>query len=360
MGRLHGERLPAELAVEILGVLGRVIEMDHRRAAIAKFEPGAAKPIFAKRDALGARCDTAQRQEVLQRQIGIVEETQSDPAGEEFGFDKVVAGYEPVLGRDLIGDFRVSVIERATTTDPPLDPPVVQIEQNVGLARRIEQHLPGFFPVLLVLGAPQPLNAIEPQADIGLDGVGRERVEKLPGIATALDYGDTRRDLFLLIGREQLRYTQRRLSGAFVIRIEQPVDPRSVMLGRKPTAIAIENLLFDFGVELMVAPGGNDEVARTRFVVLLDIDRGKSGLASAGLRRRGAEKRLDVIGVGASEEEGGFCLLAQFVLPWPVGMGKPEVLDRLGLSARRAVPVLVPERKVTDRRVVDAGRRPWS
>src|SRR5262245_63734827 len=132
------------------------------------------------------------------------------------------------------------------------------------------------------------------------------------------------------------------------------------MLGRKPTAIAVENLLFDFGVELMVAPGGNDEIARARFIVLLDIDRGKSGLAGAGLRRRGAEKRLDLIGVGASKEEGGFRLLAQFVLPRPVGMGEPEVLDRLGLSARRAVPVLVPERKVTDRRVVDAGRRPWS
>src|SRR5262245_63281677 len=98
---------------------------------------------------------------MLQRQIGIVEETESDPAGEEFGFDKVVAGYEPVLGRDLISDLRVPVIKRATATDAPLDPPVVQIEQNVGLSRRIEQHLPGFFPVVFVLVATQLLNAFD-------------------------------------------------------------------------------------------------------------------------------------------------------------------------------------------------------
>src|SRR5262245_50240203 len=110
----------------------------------------------------------------------------------------------------------------------------------------------------------------------------------------------------------------------------------------------------------MVAPGGNDEITGARFVVFLDIDRGKCGLACAGLRRRGAEKRLDLVRVGASEEEGGFCLLAQFVLPRPVGMGEPELLDRLGLSARRAVPVLVPERKVTDRRSLDAGSRAWA
>src|SRR5262245_65945649 len=112
---------------------------------------------------------------MLQRQIGIVEETESDPAGEEFGFDKVVAGYEPVLGRDLISDLRVPVIKRATATDAPLDPPVVQIEQNVGLARRIEQHLPGFFTVLLVLGAQKPFNAVEPQAYFALTGVGWDR-----------------------------------------------------------------------------------------------------------------------------------------------------------------------------------------
>ena len=142
---------------------------------------------------------------MLQRQIGIVEEPQSDPAGKEFGFDEIVAGYQPVLGRDLVGDFRVPVIECAAATDAPLDPPIVEIEQNVGLARRIEQHLPGFFPVLLVLGAPQPLNAVEAQAGIGLDGVGRERVEKLPGIAAAPDDGDAGRHLLLLIRGEQLK-----------------------------------------------------------------------------------------------------------------------------------------------------------
>ena len=129
------------------------------------------------------------------------------------------------------------------------------------------------------------------------------------------------------------------------------------MLGRKPAAVAVENLLFDLGIELMVAPGGHDEFARARFVVLLYIDRGESGLASASLRRRGAEERLDLVGVRVAKEESGLRLLAQFVLPRPVGMREPELLDRLGLPARLAVPVLVPEGKVAGRRVLDARSR---
>ena len=290
-------------------------------------------------------------------ELGSFEETERDPAGEEFGFDEVVAGYEPVLGRDLVGDLRVPVIERAAATDAPLDPPIVEVEQNVRFARRIEQHLPGFFPVLLVLGAPQPLDAVEAQADIGLDGVGRQGVEKLPGIAAALDHGDAGRHLLLLVCGEQLRDPERRLDGAFLIRVKQPVDPRPVMLGRKPAAVAVEDLLFDLGVELMVAPRRHDEIARARFVVLLDIDRRERGLARAGLRRRGAEERLDLVRIGAGEEEGRLRLLAQFVLSGPVGMREPELLDRVRLPVRRAVPVFVPERKVAGRRVLDPGSR---
>ena len=63
--------------------------------------------------------------------------------------------------------------------DAPLRPPIVEVEQHVGLARRIEQHLPGFLVAVL---AAKPLDAVEAEAGVGLDRVRRKRVEQLAGV----------------------------------------------------------------------------------------------------------------------------------------------------------------------------------
>ncbi len=142
------------------------------------------------------------------RCVRLVQEAQRDPAGQEFGFDIGVAGHQAVLGGDLVGDAGLAVVQRAAAIDAPLGPPIVEVEQDVRLARRIEQHLPGFFAAVLVLGATQPLDAIEAQADIGFDRARRQCIEQLAGIAAALDHGDARGDLLLLVGGQQLGHAQ--------------------------------------------------------------------------------------------------------------------------------------------------------
>ncbi len=154
------ERLTRELSVEILRILGGAVEMDDGRVLVAEGERGAAKPIFAKGNALGAGGDAAQRQEMAQGGVRIVQEAQRDPACQELGFDIAVARDEPVLGSDVVGDLRLPVVERAAAVDAPLGPPIVEVEKNVRLARRIEQHLPGLLAAFLVLGAAEPLDVV--------------------------------------------------------------------------------------------------------------------------------------------------------------------------------------------------------
>ena len=87
--------------------------MDDGRAAVAERERGAAEPIFAERDALRAGRRAAQRKEVAQGVIGLVQESQRDPAGEELRLDIGVARDEPVLDGDLVGDRGLPGIQRA-------------------------------------------------------------------------------------------------------------------------------------------------------------------------------------------------------------------------------------------------------
>ena len=196
----------------------------------------------------------AQRREMPQGGVRIAEEAQRDPAGEKLRFDIGIAGHQAVLGGDLVGDAGMAVVQRAATIDAPLGPPIVEVEQDVGLARRIEQHLPSFFPAVLVLGATQPLDAIEAQADIGFDRVRGQRIEQLAGVAAAFDHGDAGGDLLLLGGGQQFGHSKRRFGRSLFVGIEQPVDARLVMLGRQHAAVAVEDLLLHRGIELMVAP----------------------------------------------------------------------------------------------------------
>ena len=262
----------------------------------------------------------------------LAQEAQRDPAGEELGLDIGVAGDEAVLGGDLIGRARLPVIQRAAAIDAPLGPPIVEIEQDVRLARRIEQHLPGLLSAVLVLGAAEPLDAVEAQADIGLDRARRQRIEQLAGIAAPLHDGDACRDLLLLVGGQQLRHAQRRLGGGRIVRIEQPVDARAMNVGGEHVAVAVEDLLLDRGIELMIAPSRDDERLGAGLVAVLDIDARKRRLARAGQRRRVLEECPDLVRTCVGEEQNGLGLLAQFVLRRPVRMGEAEGLDGFGVA----------------------------
>ena len=192
----------------------------------------AAEPIFAECDALRAGRGGSQRGKCCIARVRLGQEAQRDPAGEEFGLDIGVAGHQAHawLG-DLVGDAGLSVVQCAAAIDAPLRPPIVEVEQDVRLARRIEQHLPGFLAAVLVLGATQPLDTVEPQAGVGLDRVRRNRVEQLAGIAAAFDHGDARRDLLLLVGRQQLGHAQRRPVAPTCRPDRAAVDARAMVSG---------------------------------------------------------------------------------------------------------------------------------
>ena len=262
----------------------------------------------------------------------LTQEAQRDPASEELGLDIGVAGDKPMLGGDLIGRARLSVIQRAAAIDAPLGPPIVEVEQDIRLARRIEQHLPGLLSAVLVLGAAEPLDPIEAQANIGLDRARRQRIEQLAGIAAPLHDRDAGRDLLLLVGGQQLGHAQRRLGCGRIVRIEQPVDARAMNVRGEHVAVTIEDLLLDRGIELMIAPSRNHQRLRAGLVAVLDIDAGKRRLTRSGQRRRILEECPDLVRTCVGQEQNRLGLLAQFVLPRPVRMCKPEGFDGFGVA----------------------------
>ncbi len=66
--------------------------------------------------------------------------------------------------------------------------------------------------------------------------------------------------------------------------------------------VAVEDLFLHGKIELMVAPGGDDEVARSRLVILLDEGRCERGLAGAGERAALAEEGSYPFGTRIGEE----------------------------------------------------------
>ena len=78
------------------------------------------------------------------RRLGLRQKAQGDPTGEELRLNIGVARDRAVLRGDFIGNARLSGVERDAAIEAPLAPPAFEVDQLVRLARRIEQHLPGF------------------------------------------------------------------------------------------------------------------------------------------------------------------------------------------------------------------------
>src|SRR5215831_18348574 len=241
-------------------------------AALRSPRASAVRPSQYSPSAMLLELVAAERSATMQRGVGLVQETQRNPAGEKLGFDIGIARDEAVLVGDLIGNARLAGVERSAAVHATLDPPVVEVEQDVRLTRRIEQHLPSFFVAVL---AAEVLDAIEAQADIGLDRARRQRVEQLAGIATPLDHSDAGGHLLLLVGRKQLGHAKRGGGCRFVVGIKQPVDALPVVLDGQHVAEAIEDLGLDRSVELVIAPSRDHEVARASLVALFEIDAGE-------------------------------------------------------------------------------------
>ena len=163
---------------------------------------------------------------------------------------------------------------------------------------------------------------------------------------------------FCSSGGQQLGHAQRRLDGARIVRIEQPVDARAMRLGGEHVAVAIEDLLLHRGIELMIAPRRNHQRLGAGIVAVLDIDAGKRRLAGTGQWRRIFEECSDLVGTGIGQEENRLRLLAQLVLRRPVRMGEAELLDIFGIARnRRTVAIFVPKGEIAGGRVLDPRRR---
>ncbi len=285
-----------------------------------------------------------------ERRLRLGQESQSDPAGEEFGFDIGVAGDRTVLGGDLIGDARLAGVQRRAAIEAPLAPPAFGVDQPIRLARRVEHRLPGFLVAIL---APEPLDAVVEEADIAVLRARRDGVEQLAGIGAALDHGDARGDFLLVRRRQQFGDAQGRLGGGLAVGEQQLVDAGLVILGREHRAVAGKDLLLDRQIELVVAPRGDDQLAACGLVAVLQIGARQRRLAGSGARRVAAEEGANLVGARVGKEQGDLGPLAKLFLARPIGVGEAEGFDRRSRGIEVAIAVLEPGRELSGGGILD-------
>ena len=92
-----------------------------------------------------------------ERDCRLVQEPQRDPAGGELllGAVVLVRRRRRAIG-DFIGHPGVAEIEQLARNHPPLDPPLIEIDEPARLARRREHPSGGLVDLV---GAAQPLDA---------------------------------------------------------------------------------------------------------------------------------------------------------------------------------------------------------
>ena len=96
---------------------------------------------------IGNPCDrdrrlrkTGRDGEMMRGPLRIVEETQGDPAGMEFGVDAGFVQFRRLFVADFISGRRIAGIEQLAGQKPPLDPPSIAVDQHGGVARRGEHE----------------------------------------------------------------------------------------------------------------------------------------------------------------------------------------------------------------------------
>ena len=135
--------------------------------------------------------------------------------------------------------------------------------------------------------------------------------------------------------------------------IEQPINARAVILGFSIVPIAVEDLVLHRRIELVVAPGRDDERVSRGLIAILQKGACERGLAGTSHRWRRREKGFDLVGACIVQEQGHLGPLAQLVLSGPIGVGVAELLDGVGWRTDAAALVGIPGGELAGRLVFD-------
>ena len=163
-GRLRVEFQTGELAVEGVDEDGGSAEGNLRLRCISQRLMRAAQPIVAARLAQGTVGRIGEHLEVAERQLGIAQMAQRQPAGQEGRILAGVVGQAAGIAHEVIGQIGLASLQRRVGAGAPLLPPAVRLDEH-GRRGLGEQDLPGFLVLLL---PAQGLRHLHGHAPFGL------------------------------------------------------------------------------------------------------------------------------------------------------------------------------------------------
>ena len=178
----------------------------------------------------------------------ILEEAKRDPAGGELMLGAIILPLRDYgVAGDAVGLCGVAAVEHVAGGQPPLDPPLVGID-DPRIARHRQDHVGGLD---VAVGAAQPLRQAELVADVAA-GRRRHRIERRLGVLGLLDDGDARLGDGRHVAAGAVGIAQPALG---VLGIEAHVHARLVVGCGDQAAKRAHHLGFEVGAEGIVVPG---------------------------------------------------------------------------------------------------------
>ena len=193
--------------------------------------------------------------EMRPRRRGIVAVAQGDPAAHEMEIRPVMfAGRQGGIAHDLVGGFKLALIEQLAGETAPFAPPFVGILKRHGL-RRGRQHQTGCVvdPVVTHHPADTAKRVSEIAAGLGRNVV--EQIERLVGVARRTGLHDRK-----LVAAEALRSA---LGARKILGADALVHARTMVLAREQVAEQLERVGFGALRQFIRPPGLANQASGT-------------------------------------------------------------------------------------------------
>ncbi len=261
----------------------------------------------------------------------IVEETQGDPAGMEFGVDAGFVRFRRLFVADFISGRRIAGIEQLAGQKPPLDPPSIAVDQHGGVAWRGE-HERGRLNDLVLM--PQLMDSGVEESRI-VPQVRRHGVEHRVGCRIVVRGSEqARQDDFVRPREHGIAQAAR-----IVFLIEQAVRARLIIRRAEIGAEFAAHMRFERRHQIGMAPDIAHQRLRFGVLALLAQGAGLRQFAERSLRLARGEEIVDQDRVGMVLVKAGFDPPDKEIARRPIGMrnekGVEAVLPRIARIAQR-------------------------
>ncbi len=301
-------------------------------------------PILAARVTERAVGRARQRLEMAERQLGVAEVPERQPAGEERCVLAGIGGKRAGAAHQLVGGLRLAGLQGGIGVRAPLLPPSVRLGEIHRLG--LDQHgLPGLFGLFL---PPQRLRALHRQAPVGI-GILGVLGDQLRGVLGAQEHCQPCLGLLLLLAGEQRNHPADdggallALTGPAAVIEQKPIEAPLVLGRGQQRSDPLQERGLQAGRDVELGPGLDGECLGPRLVLVGEMGGRERGEPGRGPGLLVAEERLDVPRACLARQQRLLGALIEQPPVGPVRIGVEEGAHVLRRSVAAAIEVPVDE-----------------